>query len=111
VDTDFIFGEMEEGEYKGTPFVGIKATNFEKGQSISLKNTVLEHSDDRYHRIPDDVNDKFSIYKLLKHHLDVFCPPGIGRIFRRRACQKDLKVSALHFGISLCSLWCLPCRI
>jgi hypothetical protein len=94
-DTDFTFGVMEEGDYKGVPFVGIKATNFEKGNCITLKNVYLEHGDDRFHRIPDDVGDKFSIYKLLTHHLSVFCPPGIGRIFRRTAYQPQLKVSRL----------------
>jgi hypothetical protein len=91
---------MEEGEYKGVPFVGIKATNFEKGACITLKHVYLEHGDDRFHLIPDDVNGKFPIYKLLKHHLDVFCPPEIGCIFRRRAHQRELKVS-----LSCCHLF------
>jgi hypothetical protein len=64
-DTDFTFGVMEEGDYEGLPFVGIKATNFEKGNCITLKNVYLEHGDDCFHRIPDDVGDKYSIYKLL----------------------------------------------
>jgi hypothetical protein len=94
-DRDFTFGVMEEGDYEGLPFVGIKATNFEKGNCITLKNVYLEHEDDRFHRIPDDVSDKYSIYKLLTLHLCVFCPPGIGRIFRRTAYQSQLKVSGI----------------
>jgi hypothetical protein len=84
---------MDEGDYEGLPFVGVKATNFEKGQCITLKNVYLEHGDARFHRIPDNVDDEWSIYKLLHHHLDVFCPPNIGRIFRHRAFKKELNVS------------------
>ncbi len=94
-----MFGVMEEGEHKGVPFVGIKATNFEKGNSITLKHVYLEHSDDRFHRVPDDARDPYSVYKLLKHHLKFNCPPDIGCIFRRKACQAELKASPV--------LWCL----
>jgi hypothetical protein len=100
-DTYFTFGVMEEGDYEGVPFVGIKATNFEKGNCITLKNVYLEHGDDRFHRIPDDVGNKFSIHKLLTHHLSVFCPPGIDRIFRRTAYQSQLKVSGIFSYFSL----------
>lgn len=89
---------MEEGEYIGVPYVGIKATNFEKGAAITLKHVYLEHSDDRFHRIPDDVEDEFSIYKLLLHHFNVNCPPGVGRIFRHAAPKKQLKVSSLSLS-------------
>jgi hypothetical protein len=86
---------MEEGKYIGVKYFGIKATNFEKGSAITLKHVYLEHSDDRFHRIPDDVEDPFSLYKLLHHHLTVNCPPGVGRIFRHKANKKQLKVSSL----------------
>ena len=98
--TDFKFGVMEEGEYIGLPYVGLLATNFEKGTSITLKNVYLEHSDDRFHRLPDDVDDEFSLYKLLVHHLTVNCPPDVGRIFRHPAGQKQLKVSSLSLSVS-----------
>ena len=89
---------MEEGEYVGVPFIGIKATNFEKGAVITLKHVYLEHFDDRFHRIPDDVADKFSLYKLLTHHLTVNCPPRVGRIFRHKAPLKQLKVRSLSLS-------------
>ena len=94
---------MEEGEYIGVPFIGIKATNFEKGADITLKHVYLEHFDDRFHRIPDDVADKFSLFKLLTHHLTKNCPPRVGRIFRHKAPLKQLKVSSL----SLVCIWIL----
>jgi hypothetical protein len=105
-DTDFALGVMEEGEYKGVPFIGLKATNFEKGQSLTLSHVHLEHSDDRFHRIPDDVRDKYSLYKLMIHHLNLNCPPGVGRIFRHKANQKQKKVSSLSFSSAFLAVLC-----
>jgi hypothetical protein len=95
---------MEEGRYTGIPFIGLKATNFEKNTAITMKHVYLEHYDDRFHRLPDDVDDKYSLYKLLKHHLEVNCPPNVGRIFRHKANRKQLQVSSL-FLVRISGTW------
>ena len=84
------------GEYTGRKCLELRNHDSEKTKKLSLGDYHYR-SDDGVHDMVDDPNDPFCVVKLYEQ-IESFMPPkdsdyNVGRILRRRANDKELKVN------------------
>ena len=92
----FILSTKVTGEYTGRKCLELRNHDSEKTKKLSLGDYHCR-SDDGVHDMVDDPNDPFCVVKLYEQ-IESFMPPkdsdyNVGRILRRRANDKELKVN------------------
>jgi hypothetical protein len=93
-----------ESGKRGMRFYRLKASHSgQKGNALSLKNTSTENPKNMNGCAPmvEDPDDPYCLYYLLHRHLTQYLPPDAsdGRIFRRKASNKQIKVCSVHDGV------------
>ena len=92
-----------ESDFAGKRFYRLKAKHTgQKGNSLTLTNTSVQNEKNINAYVPmvEDPSDPFCLFYLLERHLNVYLPTQFtiiddstnGRIFRRKASDKQLKV-------------------
>lgn len=119
---DFIHGVMpSDSRFVGRRYYRIRSSHGQqKRNTITLANQTINNERNNHAYVPmveppDDQPDPLSLYNMLDHHLNEYMPtefpsndPSNGRIFRRRASQKQLDVHFIFFSRTLSLKTC--CR-
>ena len=102
-----------ESDFAGKRFYRLKAKHSgQKGNALTLTNTSVQNEKNINAYVPmvEDPSDPFCLFYLLERHLNVYLPtqftiiddPTNGRIFRRMASEKQLKVVGGDCFVVLC---------
>ena len=93
--SDFEWGVMKDGEFKGRRYVKLKDThNGQKGNDLSMANTTCKNDKDFQHIPYPETDDPLGVFNLLYRQIYEYMPPGCSeeRIFHRQAPDKLLEV-------------------
>lgn len=92
---NFVFSTKDSGEYEGRMAMCIQYGNADKVVKVSLANpyTRSAQENDQFRDMVEDPENMWCIVKLWLFYFDYYLPKGWeGRVFRRKATQKELKV-------------------